>query len=513
MIRPVIMLLLTCGCVAGCASSAAPADSSPATPTQIRHIQQFLKPGLSLDHAYVARSQAHRNARVFAAHIVSMAWPDDHAEPWRLAREAPPPKDAVGVWIVTGPPDFTGGTTYASTRTPRAIRSRPMARRRRRKSRWQIPPPSICSDTLRRRFGERNGLRLVSWSTASNPNEQFVMSPTGHMTRRRASRTLANAGATVNRLDRDGFWFPEPGTPRVRNWVFAGAVVLFVSIAAILAMLAWPPGEPYISLFLTAEMGLVSMIPILARAHARWRFRRRQRRRNSMARRVQRDRKVEFFLYLRPFRAGGRVPIVVRDIPGRWVKRSPLSPYRRPYYIPPKADDLDLEAVLTWALERCGSVVALGKADAIGAGRVESPDAEWQQLFQDLVTRAELVFIVPAGSAGTQWEWRSIAADPALRRKTLVIVPPCYTPIRREDQKRLLDHRETPIRVDDKVPDAIGLEAVWTLRNQGIVVPERGGVIFRFDSPNEAMPFQGNFRNVLLTMEPQLKTRLIVRAW
>jgi hypothetical protein len=72
------------------------ASSSPATPAQVEHIRQFLKPGLSLNHAHVARSQAHRNAQFFAAQIVSA-----------------PQADAVGVWLVSGPADFTGGTTHS----------------------------------------------------------------------------------------------------------------------------------------------------------------------------------------------------------------------------------------------------------------------------------------------------------------------------------------------------------------------------------------------------------------
>jgi hypothetical protein len=95
MIR-VSAVLAACLWAAACTSPAPPAGSSPATPAQIEHIQQFLKPGLSLNHAHVARSQAHRNAHLFAAQIVG-------------ASQA----DAVGVWLVSGPTDFKGGTTYS----------------------------------------------------------------------------------------------------------------------------------------------------------------------------------------------------------------------------------------------------------------------------------------------------------------------------------------------------------------------------------------------------------------
>jgi hypothetical protein len=82
--------------VVACGSPPLPSGASPATQKQVEHIQAFLKPGLSLDHAYVTRSLAHRNAHFFAAHIAGAAQ-----------------KDAVGVWAVSGPDDFAAGTTYS----------------------------------------------------------------------------------------------------------------------------------------------------------------------------------------------------------------------------------------------------------------------------------------------------------------------------------------------------------------------------------------------------------------
>jgi hypothetical protein len=96
MSRMVGALLVAGGLGFGCSSPSAPPDTSPATPVQMEHIRQFLKPGLSLNHAHVARSQAHRNAHFFAAHIVGA-----------------PQADAVGVWLVSGSSDFASGTTYS----------------------------------------------------------------------------------------------------------------------------------------------------------------------------------------------------------------------------------------------------------------------------------------------------------------------------------------------------------------------------------------------------------------
>lgn len=94
--RFILSMLLFLALVVACGSPALPSGASPATQQQVEHIHAFLKPGLSLDHAYVARSQAHRNANFFAAHIVGS-----------------PQNDAVGVWAVSGPDDFSGGTTYS----------------------------------------------------------------------------------------------------------------------------------------------------------------------------------------------------------------------------------------------------------------------------------------------------------------------------------------------------------------------------------------------------------------
>jgi hypothetical protein len=97
MVRPsVAVMSIVLALIVGCGSSEPPAGTVPATPAQVEHIRKFLKPGASLTSGYVARSQAHKFAHFFAGRIGGV-------------REA----DAVGVWVVTGPADFTGGTTYS----------------------------------------------------------------------------------------------------------------------------------------------------------------------------------------------------------------------------------------------------------------------------------------------------------------------------------------------------------------------------------------------------------------
>jgi len=87
----------------GCGSSEPPADFVPASPAQVEHIRQFLKPGASLARGYVARAHAHRNAHLFAGQIGGVQ-----------------ATDPLGMWLVTGPADFTGGTTYSVNTSARA---------------------------------------------------------------------------------------------------------------------------------------------------------------------------------------------------------------------------------------------------------------------------------------------------------------------------------------------------------------------------------------------------------
>lgn len=107
------VLLFAVGCGSPSSTPAPASDSKPQAPAtttaaapqfqaategQAKHIAEFLKPGLSLAHAHIAKSQAHANATFFAAQVVG----------------APPSGETpVGVWLVSGPEDFSGGLTLA----------------------------------------------------------------------------------------------------------------------------------------------------------------------------------------------------------------------------------------------------------------------------------------------------------------------------------------------------------------------------------------------------------------
>jgi hypothetical protein len=87
-----IAVLIVLG-TTSCSPAGPPPGALAASQAQIQHVSAFLKPGFTLDHAYVAPSQAHQNATFFAARIVN-------------AR----PEPAVGVWLVSGSFDSPGST-------------------------------------------------------------------------------------------------------------------------------------------------------------------------------------------------------------------------------------------------------------------------------------------------------------------------------------------------------------------------------------------------------------------
>lgn len=87
LLPPILLVVMSCS------PSGPPPGGVAASQAQLQHVSGFLKPGYTLDHAYVAPSQAHQNATFFAARIVG-------------AR----PEPAVGIWLVSGSFDSPGLT-------------------------------------------------------------------------------------------------------------------------------------------------------------------------------------------------------------------------------------------------------------------------------------------------------------------------------------------------------------------------------------------------------------------
>jgi hypothetical protein len=84
----------------------------------------------------------------------------------------------------------------------------------------------------------------------------------------------------------------------------------------------------------------------------------------------------------------------------------------------------DLEAFLARAFETYQPLIALGKpGEHIGAGRIETDDASWQEKIDLLLKYAATIVMIPSYREGTLWEVDWLRANDALVR-TLFLLPP-----------------------------------------------------------------------------------------
>jgi hypothetical protein len=97
-----------------------------------------------------------------------------------------------------------------------------------------------------------------------------------------------------------------------------------------------------------------------------------------------------FYLYLRPFSITNRIPMKNPNL--QHVQHS-LHPERIQ----------DFERVLAIALEKRGvPLIALGKpGEAVGAGRYQTDDGNWQSVFESLASVATAIVMVPSLHSGT----------------------------------------------------------------------------------------------------------------
>jgi hypothetical protein len=88
--------------------------------------------------------------------------------------------------------------------------------------------------------------------------------------------------------------------------------------------------------------------------------------------------------------------------------------------------DLLSEDAETLIHKACGSdflLLALGKpGDAIGAGRIATPDKDWIEIFQAVAEKADVIVVVPASSSGTIAEIKYIV-ERSFLSKTVFIEP------------------------------------------------------------------------------------------
>jgi signal peptidase I len=121
----------------------------------------------------------------------------------------------------------------------------------------------------------------------------------------------------------------------------------------------------------------------------------------------------DFVLYLRPFFTSGR--LMVRNNLPSVLDRFLVGKY------------WDAELALSFAFEESAPLVAIGsKRRSYGAAKLVASDVQWTSLFRHLAERAKLIWIVPFPTPGTLVEMQYLAAEPKLRDKLVVMMPPSY---------------------------------------------------------------------------------------
>jgi hypothetical protein len=217
--------------------------------------------------------------------------------------------------------------------------------------------------------------------------------------------------------------YHEPGDPRFADYAVAVSAIIFVNAAGIAAFgVDWSIGAADAStIWGCTDLTLLMSLRSAIRAIYARQFERLQARRDELASQLVDNPGEECFLYLRPFSSTGRVAITIGV--ERWHFRPPHKSKGKTYV---DGEHVDLETELARALAGCGELVALGHpGEHVGAGRVRVEESEWQSTFARLAANAIAIFVVPGTSAGTQYELDQLWADPALRDKTFLILPPC----------------------------------------------------------------------------------------
>jgi hypothetical protein len=126
------------------------------------------------------------------------------------------------------------------------------------------------------------------------------------------------------------------------------------------------------------------------------------------------------------------------------------------------------ESYLAWAVRKLGPLVALGEpGEHLGAGRIKTTDADWQQAVKALVGKAKAVLIIPSDRPGTLWEVQYLRSE-GLLPKTVFIMPP---------EARGFDWR------------ARWNDARKALGDFGAALPEydRHGLMFRLDAEGQVL--------------------------
>lgn len=170
-----------------------------------------------------------------------------------------------------------------------------------------------------------------------------------------------------------------------------------------------------------------------------------------------------YWLYLRPFSLDGAMPQKNPGYHGIFGIFS-FNQQRR-----------DFEELLRLAVQKTGNLalVALGSRKVLqGAGRVETPDREWQENLQSLAQSARWILVIPGGGA-VCWEVEFIVGNELLAR-TIFVMPPVSVdvPTLRIKPKTELERARE-----------YWVEAVQKMKSLGLEMPayRKGGMFFTLD--------------------------------
>ena len=122
-----------------------------------------------------------------------------------------------------------------------------------------------------------------------------------------------------------------------------------------------------------------------------------------------------FSLYLRPFFTDGQLTANEGLVGYNLFDATSVAEF---------GERKDAERAASSALSETAPLIAIGKPNGrLGAGRAETADDTWQELFRLLAGHAKQILMVPIAQPATASEMEHIAATPELLKKTIFVRP------------------------------------------------------------------------------------------
>lgn len=258
----------------------------------------------------------------------------------------------------------------------------------------------------------------------------------------REIRSVATVGAATNLKARYRI-----RAQRTKPLAVLSGIMGLGTLAPLMATNIWAP----VQIAAVSAVGLIAFLaslpPVLsARAHGRHiRFadqRIRDLRAAELYSKLKAGEPVQgYSLYLRPFKSTNDLRLVdpreaerwddvassLRILGGSGTLGGAASRVKTPDFPAAMATDthhLEFEGAIMAALATRAPMVCLGQGlEHVGAGRIEVPDAEWQDAVVRLVFSAELIIIAPSSQPGTLWEVEHLSHGGFVDRTIFVDMP------------------------------------------------------------------------------------------